>query len=60
MKTLINRIESLENRDGFKSDTERREYLKYARLINPDVNPEQIRKPRDYLRLLEAHLEPLP
>ena len=60
MKTLKARIEQIENRDGFKSDQERHEYLQYARIINPDINPEQIRKPADYLRLLEAHLEPLP
>ena len=60
MKSLISRIESLENRDGFRNDTERREYLKYARLIDPDLTPDQIRKPADYIQLVKGHFTPLP
>ena len=57
---LRNRIAKLENRDGFNSETERQEYIGYARKIDPDISADQIKNPRDYVALLESVLPPLP
>lgn len=57
---LSKRIERIESRNGFKSEQEWREYLAYARKIDPEVKAEQIQTPEDYLSLLSSAFPPLP
>ena len=59
MKSIINRLEALENTGKFKTDRERVLYLKYARKINPDIEADQIQRPKDYINLARQHFKPL-
>lgn len=56
--SIKHRIRKLERVNGFKSEEERREYMKYAKKINPDI--ETITSPADYIKLAHKHFEPLP
>ena len=59
MKSIINRVEALENVGKFKTDRERALYLKYARLINPNIEADQMQRPDDYINLARQHFKPL-
>ncbi|REL33744.1 hypothetical protein DYD21_10080 [Rhodohalobacter sp. SW132] len=60
MKSIKKRIQQLENADGFKNDAERREHIRYARLIDDCIKPEQIKSEQDYINLLKDFFKPIP
>ena len=60
MRSLIKRIKDIENANGFKSENQRQEFLKYARLIDKKIKPEQIKSEQDYFNLIRSYFLPLP
>lgn len=53
------RLKRLENRDGFKNERERQDYIQYAQMLDESIQPDDIQNPDDYIELAKQHFEPL-